>query len=293
MNNNTTYHTPVLLKEAIEALQISKGNRYIDGTLGGGGHAQAILDRGGVVLGIDRDEDAIKKAQERFKNDKNITIVRGNFKEIQEIAKKVGFMNCSGILLDIGTSVHQLKDPTRGFSFKDHEQLDMRMDQRQNLSALEVVNEWPKSELIEIFEKYGEESEAEEIAEQIVKERKREKIIYADKFAEVVTKAKKKREAGINPATKVFQAIRIAVNDELEALNLAIRSGLEILEPEGRLVIISFHSLEDRIVKQMFKELELKGKGKVITKKPITPSFGEKEINRKARSAKMRIFEKN
>lgn len=292
MKNNNSYHTPVLLKEAIDALQIRKGFRYIDGTLGGGGHAELILEKGGYVLAIDRDEDAIQTVRKKLNNKKELTIFKGNFRDIREIAEKSGFVDCDGILLDLGTSVHQLRDSLRGFSFKSHDKLDMRMDKSQDFSALEIINKWSKNELIDIFERYGEESEAVEVAEQIVKERKSSEIIYADDLAEIISKAKKRKEAGIHPATQVFQAIRIAVNDELNALKDALRSGIEILGGGGRIVIISFHSLEDRVVKQAFKDFEKKEKGKIITKKPISASAAEIKINKKARSAKLRVFEK-
>ncbi len=293
LKNNSLYHTPVLLKEAIEALQISKGSRYIDGTLGGGGHTEAILDKGGRVLGIDKDEDAVKEVKERFKDNKNLIIVKGNFKDIEKIARENGFEEVSGILLDLGTSVHQLKDSKRGFSFNEHERLDMRMDKSQNSSAYEIVNAWSKADLIDIFERYGEESEAKKIAEEIIKVRKTKDIAYADELSEIIKKVKKSNEPGINPATKVFQAIRIAVNDELNAIKKTLDDGISVLGGNGRFVIISFHSLEDRIVKQKFIELERKGMGRIITKKAIQASFEEVEENKKSRSAKMRVFEKN
>jgi len=289
---NNSYHTTVLLKEAIDALQVVRGDKYIDGTLGGGGHTQLILERGGYVLGIDQDSDAIDEVKKRLGQRRELTLVRGNFRDIKGIAASKGFIDCSGIILDLGTSVHQIKASLRGFSFKDHAELDMRMDLSQNLTAKEIVNDWPKGALIDIFERYGEESEAKEIAEEIIKERKNKEIVFADALAEIIAKAKKRREAGINPATKSFQAIRIAVNEELDALREVIESGLEILGSKGRVVIISFHSLEDRIVKQAFLEFERKGRGRIINKKTIQPSFEEKKLNKKARSAKLRVFEK-
>lgn len=292
MKNNNLYHTPVLLKEAIDALQVHKGLRYIDGTLGGGGHTALILEKGGYVLAIDRDEDAVQNARKKLGNKKELTIVKGNFREIKEIAEQNGFVGCDGIILDLGTSAHQLEDPSRGFSFKRHEKLDMRMDKNQNLSAFEIINKWSKNDLVDIFQRYGEESEAKKIAEQIVKERKSKEIIYADNLAEIISEAKKRSEVGIHPATKAFQAIRIAVNDELNALKDVLSAGIEILGSGGRFVIISFHSLEDRIVKQTFKDFERKNKGEIITKKPIMPSFAEIKINKKARSAKLRVFKK-
>lgn len=293
LKNNNSYHTPVLLKEAIEALKVSKGSRYIDGTLGGGGHTKAILDKGGRVLGIDQDEDAIKEVRKNLIDNKDLIIVKGNFKDIDRIARENGFEQASGILLDLGTSVHQLKDSKRGFSFNEHERLDMRMDKNQSFSAYEIINTWSKNDLIYIFERYGEESEANKIAEEIILTRKAEDIVYADELSEIINKVKKRSDSGINPATKVFQAIRIAVNDELSAIKEVIKDGINILGSKGRFVIISFHSLEDRIVKQKFIELERKGIGKIITKKAIQSDFKEIEKNKKSRSAKMRVFEKN
>ena len=289
---NNSYHTTVLLKETIDALQIIKGEKYIDGTLGGGGHTQLILERGGYVLGIDQDSDAIDEVKKRLGQRRELTLVKGNFRDIKDIAASKGFIDCLGIVLDLGTSVHQIKESLRGFSFKDHAQLDMRMDLSQNLTAKEIVNEWSKGELIDIFERYGEESEAKEIAEAIIKERKNKEIIFADTLAEVITRAKKRHEAGINPATKSFQAIRIAVNDELGALKEVIERSIEVLGAGGRIAIISFHSLEDRIVKQAFLELERKDKGRIVNKKTIQSTFEERKLNKKSRSAKLRVFEK-
>ena len=290
---NSNYHTPVLLKEAIDAIRVKKGLKYIDGTLGGGGHTGLILERGGQVLGIDQDDDAIKEASDRFEGRKDLIIVKGNFKDIKEIAEQNGFVNCSGILIDLGTSAHQLQDSLRGFSFKDHEKIDMRMDKSQKLSAYEILNNGSKNDLIEIFEKYGEEGEAREIVERIIRERKRREIFYADEFAKLVSNVKKRKEMGIHPATKVFQAIRIAVNDEINALKEVLNAGLNILGGHGRFAIISFHSIEDRVIKQAFKEFERQGRGIILTKKSIAASFEEIKKNKKSRSAKLRVFEKN
>lgn len=292
MKNNNLFHTPVLLQEAVDALQVVNGKKYIDGTLGGGGHSELILERGGVVLGIDRDSESIDEANKRFKSSKSIKIVKGNFENIKQIAIANGYRKCEGIVFDLGVSVHQIKDLSRGFSFNSHYSIDMRMDKDQELTAREIINNWSRDELVYIFEKYGEENEANEIATQIVKERKTKEIIYADALAEIITSAKKRRDVGINPATKVFQAIRIAVNDELRILEVAIAAGIDLLNKKSRIVVISFHSLEDRIVKKTFLEMERAGMGKVITKKPIRASFYEVNINKKSRSAKLRVFEK-
>ncbi len=293
MNNKSSYHIAVLLQQAIEALNVKKGERYIDGTLGGGGHTEEILKLGGRVLAIDRDEDAIQEAKSKFKRNSNLEIVKGNFKDIALIAQKYAFNKCSGILLDLGTSVHQLKDFSRGFSFLGHDKLDMRMDVKQKLSAYEIVNEWSKNELMEIFKKYGEEGEAREIAEAVIAERKKKKIEYTDELAKLIMTTKKRKELDIHPATKVFQSLRIEVNGELEALREGLENGLKLLDREGRFAVISFHSLEDRIVKQSFIDFEKKNLGRIITKKPITANRDELKLNKKSRSAKLRVFEKN
>jgi len=293
LKNRKIYHIPVLLQDAIDALNIQEGGKYIDGTLGGGGHAKLILERGGVVLGIDQDSDAIDECREEFKDRKNIIVAQGNFMNIKKIAGDYDFIPCSGILLDLGTSVHQIKESERGFTFMKHEFLDMRMDKGKGLSAFDIVNKWPKEELIRIFGEYGEESDSGIIAETIVKRRKKQEIVYSDELAGIISKIKNRREKDIHPATKVFQALRIAVNDELNTLKRGIEESMEVLGSGGRLTIISFHSLEDRIVKQAFLKLEREKMGRVITKKPITAGKSEIEKNRKARSAKLRVFEKN
>ncbi len=289
---NNLYHTPVLLQVAIDALQIEDGEKYIDGTLGGGGHCEAILKKGGIVLGIDRDLDAVNECKKRFLGNKNITIAHGNFKDIKKLAIDNEFINCSGILLDLGTSVHQLKNSGRGFSICRHEVLDMRMDEREQLSARDIVNKWSKRQLQEIFEKFGEESASGIIAEQIINKRKNQEIIYSDELAAIISKIKKREGPGSHPATKIFQALRIVVNDELGVIKSTLWDGVNLLNKDGRIVVISFHSLEDRIVKQTFLELERLGIGKVVTKKPIRATYDEIKENRKARSAKMRVFEK-
>lgn len=288
---NSNYHTPVLLKEAISALKIKKGEKYIDATLGGGGHSEEILKLGGIVLGIDKDIDAINESKKRLKGAK-ITLVNKDFRDIDKIAQENDFYNSMGILVDLGTSVHQLKNKARGFSFLGHDLIDMRMDTKQKISAKDIINNYSKNELEEIFMKYGEEGEARNIAEQIVSRRKSKPILYTDELAEIVVNAQRNRRKDVHPATKVFQALRIAVNDELSALREVLDKGIKVLDAGGRIAVISFHSLEDRIVKQKFKELENKKLGKLITKKALVASLEELDANRKARSAKLRVFEK-
>lgn len=291
MSSKNSYHTTVLLQEAINALQVKKAGRYIDGTFGGGGHSAEILERGGEVLGIDQDNDAIVSHNAEPKD--HLKVIKGNFRNMKKIAMENNFVPCSGILLDLGTSVHQIKGSGRGFSFLEHSRLDMRMDETTSLTAEEVVNKWPKNDLIEIFEKYGEESDARIIAEGILDARRKKEILHADELSELIGKVKKNKQVGIHPATKVFQALRIVVNDEMNALKDALAQGEALLEENGRFVVISFHSLEDRIVKQKFIEFANKKLGRVINRKPIMAGFEETSRNKKARSAKMRIFEKN
>lgn len=288
------YHTTVLLQEAIDALQIQSGEKYIDATLGGGGHTEAILERGGIVLGIDQDKEALEYVKENFKfqiSNGQLTIAQGNFKDLGRIAKENGFDVVAGILLDIGVSGHHLESGERGFSFLLPGPLDMRMDTNLSVKASDLVNGLTKGELVELFTKYGEEPFAKKIAEAIVVARLNKPfettVELADAIAAHVPKISK-----VHPATRVFQALRIAVNDELHALEAVLPQAIELLEEKGRLAVITFHSLEDRIVKKTFEEFESQQKGKVMTKDVITASEEEIEANKKSRSAKLRIFEK-
>lgn len=288
------YHISVLLQETIDALQVKSGKKYIDATLGSGGHTEEIIKKGGVVLGIDQDQDAIAYTKEKFasSNESTVQVVQGNFNNIEEIAKQHGFSTVSGILLDLGVSSHQFDDATRGFSFQGDNPLDMRMDKHLSVTAKDLVNGLTKGELIELFEKYGEEYFAKRIAEKITMQRLESPIETTGELARLIASCYPKGMHKIHPATKVFQALRIAVNDELGSLKQALPQSVALLEKGGRLVIISFHSLEDRIVKELFEKFEEQGQGKVITKKPIVPSEGEIAKNRKSRSSKLRIFEK-
>lgn len=300
-----TYHISVFAEEVSAYLAVKPGAKYIDATLGGGGHTEAVLERGGKVLGIDVDEEALEHVKEKFKVqnskfkiDQEVYLVRGNFREIDSIAKEQGFEQVDGILFDLGVSSHQFDTAERGFSFQHIGILDMRMDNRLSVAAGDLVNGLTQHELADLFYKYGEEYQSRLIAREIVREREKRPIRTTEELEKIVRHALGGRArgsgkvTGIHPATKVFQALRIAVNDELHALEEALPKAVNLLQPGGRLVVISFHSMEDRIVKHAFKEFSAAGKGTIVTEKPVTP--GEKEIaaNPRARSAKLRVFEK-
>ncbi len=295
MNN---YHTSVLLQETIENLQIQDGCMYIDATMGGAGHTTEILKKGGIVLSIDADQDAIDNAAQKFSEDKDLakykyqlTIAKGNFKDIRKIAQQHGFKKVRGILFDLGVSSHQFNIAERGFSFMHEGPLDMRMDRDLKVQAKDLINSLTRGELYELFTKLGEERYARAIAEHIIRSRQIKPIETTIQLAEIVRKAVP-IHGEMNPATRIFQALRIAINDELNVLREALPQAMELLESGGRLVVISFHSLEDRIVKQEFIHLKNEGQGEIITKKPITPSEEEIRVNKRSRSAKLRVFQK-
>ncbi|MBI3384656.1 16S rRNA (cytosine(1402)-N(4))-methyltransferase RsmH [Candidatus Gottesmanbacteria bacterium] len=285
------YHTPVFLKEALEFLQIKPGKKYIDCTLGGGGHTEGILSRGGLVLGIDTDQEALEYIRKKFQisNDK-FRITKGNFRDLKEIAAKNGFNKVDGILYDLGVSTHQLKSKGRGFSFGREEELDMRMDQDLEISAKEIINTYQKENLYEIFTKFGEEKRAWAIADATVRARQIEPILTTSKLVKLILGVRGKigKNDRTHPATRVFQALRIYVNNELEALQRSLPQALDLLVKDGRLVVISFHSLEDRIVKIYFRKEEKKGRLKILTSKPIRPSEEEVEDNKASLSGKLR-----
>lgn len=307
-------HISVLLNECIEGLNIVPDGIYVDCTLGGGGHSSHIvekLNKGGTLIGIDQDANAIKAANERLKDYANVEYVRDNFSNIKNIIENLGLgqESINGFLLDLGVSSHQLDEADRGFSYKHNAPLDMRMDQRQSLSAYVVVNEYSADKLTHIIKEYGEERWAKRIAEFIVNERKTKPIATTFDLVSVIKKAVPKgaRADGPHPAKRTFQAIRIEVNNELGILESTVNDMIDLLKPKGRICIITFHSLEDRIVKNVFRNLEnpctcprdfpvcvcgKKPKAKVITRKPILPSQEELEYNHRAHSAKLRIVEK-
>lgn len=283
------YHVSVLLQNVLDYLSVKPGGRYIDATLGGAGHTQAILQKGGIVLGIDQDEDAISHAKSMELE--HLTIARGNFSQIGEIAKEHGFDQVDGILFDLGISSHHVDTPERGFSFMKDALLDMRMDQSTQVTAADLVNGLTERELTELFTKYGEEPFAKRIAKAIVEKRKEEQILRTVELGQLIARVVRVKSK-VHPATKVFQALRIAVNDELHILESAFEQAVQLLKPGGRLLVISFHSLEDRIVKQTFSEFEKNNRGILVVKKPLIPSEKEQIENNRSRSAKLRIFEK-
>lgn len=301
-----SFHIPVLTKEILNYFDFKKGGVYIDCTLGGGGHSKAILENiypHGLLIGIDQDTEAIEIAEEELKSyiDK-VKLVKGNFKNLEGILSDLKIETVSGIVFDLGVSFHQLKEKERGFSFKEDSHLDMRMDLTQKFNADILINSYSEKDLAEIFEKYGEERFSKRIARLIVAERKKKAITTTKQLTDLIIRSlprtKKRKSWRIHPATRVFQAIRIEVNQELRALEKGLNQAIRVLENKGRICVISYHSLEDRIVKHLFKEAEREGKEqkyyglKIITKKPIRPSSDEVRDNPKARSAKLRVAEK-
>jgi len=290
------YHVSVFLKEAVDALNVQAGEKYIDATFGGGGHSSEIAKRGGEVLGIDVDEDAILNYEkDKTKHEgvvtKRIRVIQGNFANIIAIAKNNGFSPVAGIVFDLGVSSHQFDTADRGFSFQKDSALDMRMDMGLTVKASDLVNGLTKKELVMLFERYGEEHFARKIADAIVEARNRRPIVSTMDLSQVIERAVGRREK-IHPATRVFQALRIAVNDELHSLETGLRDAISLLERDGTLAVISFHSLEDRIVKRAFLEFAEQGLGVVETGKPLVPGDQEVQENQRARSAKLRIFKK-
>lgn len=290
------FHIPVLLKEAIEYLNVEYGGRYIDATVGGGGHTAEILKRGGRVLGIDRDPDALEYVRSKFNvevESGQLILKRGNFAKIDALADEggFGFGSVSGVLYDLGMSSYQLEHSGRGFSFKKDEPLDMRMNPNLKVTAQDLVNGLSKNELIKLFTTYGEERFARRYAGAIVRARKAKRIETTGELANLIEKQAPSR-GRIHPATRVFQALRIAVNDELNSLQSSLPRALEILGQDGRLVVITFHSLEDSIVDQFMSNSEGDGVAKCLTPAAIAPSEGEVEENPRASSAKLRVLKK-
>ena len=305
-------HVSVLLDEVIEGLNIKPDGIYVDGTLGGAGHSSEVAKRlteGGRLIGIDRDESAIAAASKRLEPYKDrVTIVRDNYLNTLDILEELGIDRIDGMLLDLGVSSYQFDEGERGFSYREDAPLDMRMDQRDELTAFTVVNEYTENELFRLIRDYGEDQFAKNIAKHIVRNRAVKPIETTLELAEIIKAAipAKFREKG-HPAKKTFQAIRIEVNSELDILKNSINGLIDVLKPGGRLCIISFHSLEDKIVKNAFRTAEnpcicpkefpvcvcgRKSKGRVVTRKAITASEGELENNNRAHSAKLRIFER-
>lgn len=307
-------HYSVLLNETIENLNIKPDGIYVDGTLGGGGHAYQVASRlseKGRLIGIDQDADAIAAAGERLKEfgDK-ITIIRSNYANMKEELHRIGVEKVDGIVLDLGVSSFQLDTPERGFTYRDENApLDMRMDDRQSLTAKDIVNEYSEMDLYRIIRDYGEDKFAKNIAKHIVQERTKKPIETTGELTEIIRASipMKVQVTGGHPAKRTFQAIRIELNKELEVLQNNLDDMIDLLNPGGRICIITFHSLEDRIVKTNFKRNEnpctcpsdfpvcvcgKKSKGKVVTRKPILPSEEELEVNSRSKSAKLRVFER-
>jgi S-adenosyl-methyltransferase mraW len=305
-------HKSVLLDEVIESLNIKPDGYYVDGTLGGAGHALEVIKRlkGGRLIGIDQDADAIKAATERLIDYKNrVIIVRDNYVNIENILKREGIDKVDSIYVDLGVSSYQLDTADRGFTYRFDAPLDMRMDDRNELKASDIVNNYSEAELFHIIRDYGEDRFAKNIAKHIVEYRNKKKIETTFELVDIIKSAipMKIQVTGGHPAKRTFQAIRIELNKELEVLKDSIDVMIELLKPGGRLSVITFHSLEDRIVKQAFKKAESpcvcpkkfpvcvcgnKSKGRVITRKAVLPSKEELEENSRAKSAKLRVFEK-
>lgn len=287
---NGIRHIPVLLEEVLHNLVSVEDGLFVDATLGGGGHTYRILERYEHlrIIGIDADDVALTIAKEGLRAFKDrVTLVRGNFKTLKEILQGMGVSSIDGILFDLGTSTYQIMGK-RGFSFNDEEALDMRMDMRETLSAHDVVNSYRQDELATILYEYGEEEKSRRIAKAIVEARKKKPIETAKELGDLVAKVKWRR-GRIHPATKTFQAIRIETNHELENLKTGVESAIEMLNPKGRIGVISFHSLEDRMMKETFRNSPVLT---VLTKKPIRPERTEAITNPRSRSAKLRIAEK-
>ena len=304
-------HTPVLLQECIEGLQIKPNGIYVDGTMGGAGHSIEIVKRlseDGLLIGIDRDEDALEASKERLAEFKNVRYIHDNHDNIKQILQTLGIEQVDGILLDLGVSSYQLDERNRGFSYLGENELDMRMDKSQELTAKRVVNYYSEKELANIIYEYGEERFSRQIAKNICNYRKEKTINTTKELVDIIEKSipKSKQNDG-HPAKRTFQAIRIEVNNEIKPLYNTVKDCIDCLKPQGRLCIITFHSLEDRAVKNAY--IEAKGKctcppdlpycvcgaktlGKIITKKPIIATEEEQEENSRSKSAKLRIFEK-
>ena len=305
-------HVSVLLNECIENLNIKPDGIYVDGTMGGAGHSLEIVKKlspKGMLIGIDRDEEALAVAKERLKEFNNVKYVHDNHDNIDEIIKNLNIKGVDGILLDLGVSSYQIDEKTRGFTYMDDGPLDMRMDKSQKLTAEYIVNNYKEQDLARIIFEYGEEKFSRKIARNICEYRKNKKIETTGELVKIIEKSipGKFREKNSHPAKRTFQAIRIEVNNEIEPLYNTIKNSITALNTKGRLCVITFHSLEDRMVKKAYVDAEGKctcpkdlpycvcgnvSLGKIITKKPILPTEKEMQENSRSRSAKLRVFEK-
>ena len=307
------YHIPVLAQQVLDVLQPAPGKLFLDGTVGGGGHSSLLLQASapdGFLLGLDQDDEALAEATRRLAPYQGrYRLIRSNFADMAAAAAEAGLSGFDGILLDIGVSSHQLDAPERGFSFHNDAPLDMRMDRRMPLSAADVVNTYSEDELTDIFYRYGEENWSRRIAKFIVEQREKKPLATTLELAELIKRAipAAKREKDQHPAKRVFQALRIEVNQELSVLTRGMEAALQLLKPGGRLAVISFHSLEDRIVKEMFRDwatgcicppkqpictCKHQAQVKVLTRKPLLATPQELEENYRAHSAKLRAVEK-
>lgn len=300
-------HVPVLLKESIDLLKPEEGRMFVDATINGGGHSEEILkkmEQEAILIGIDQDEDLINSLKNKFQKEigeKRLILINGNFKDLKNLLKD----KPDGIIFDLGMSSYHLEKSGRGFSFQKDEPLIMTYgkDWQNKLTAREILNAWSREELEKILREYGEERFAKRIAEAIAERRKLKKIETTKELTEIILRAISRMRIHppkfqrkfwrVHPATKTFQALRIAVNDELDVLSKGLNQAFEILKPGGRMVVISFHSLEDRIVKNFFRQKKQENQGEILTKKPIQPSVEEIRRNPKSRSAKLRGIAKN
>ncbi len=310
MEEHVFEHTPVMLNECINGLNIKPNGIYVDGTLGGAGHSLRIVEKlkDGKLIAIDKDDTALEVSKERLKNFNNVVFVKSDFKNFKNIMEEQNILGVDGILLDLGVSSYQIDTPERGFSYRFDGKLDMRMDTKSGITAFDVVNNYSESELARIIYTYGEESFSKLIAKKIVEERKKHPIETTMQLKEIIENAIPKKFHGQgSPCKKTFQAIRIEVNNELGNLDVVLKDMVEKLNKGGRLAVITFHSLEDRIVKNVFKELSTncicdksipicvcnhKASVVLVNKKPITASSAELKINKRSSSAKLRIVEK-
>lgn len=306
-------HTSVLLHETVDGLNVRPDGIYVDATLGGGGHAFEVCRRlgsAGRLIGIDQDADAIKAAGQRLEGfGEKVTVIRSNYRDMKPELHKLGIDSVDGITLDLGVSSYQLDTADRGFSYRMDAPLDMRMDQRQKMTARDIVNEYSEVELFRVIRDYGEDRFAKNIAKHIVAEREKAPIETTGQLNEIIRHSipMKIQKTGGHPSKRTFQAIRIELNHELEVLRDSLDDMIDMLSPGGRICVITFHSLEDRIVKSAFRRNENPctcpshfpvcvcgkvSKGKVVTRKPILPSPEEQESNSRSKSAKLRIFER-
>lgn len=291
-------HVPVLLQEVLEGLNIQKGDTIVDATLGGGGYTErfcVLAGDSGTVIGIDQDGQYVQEAQERFKEAAcNTYFLAGNFRNIDILLKECGITQVQKVAFDLGLNSMQLAHSGRGFSFQNDEPLLMTMQEtpsEKDITAKQIVNNWSEESIANVIYGYGEEQLARRIAKAIIEARKEGEITTTSQLKSIVESAVKRR-GKIHPATRVFQALRIAVNDELQALEEGLQKAFTVLSPGGRIAVVSFHSLEDRIVKHFFKQLAQEEKAEVMTKKPIQPTDEEREQNPRSRSSKLRVIKK-